>query len=80
MASLSCRYSVERYGLSRVCWGRGCGTFWCNNILVQTDEHGVITKVSWFNKSRITASNNPGYCNLVLVQFPVVEEVETVFM
>lgn len=46
MASLSCQYSVKRYGLSRVCWGRGCGTFWCNNILVQTDEHGVITKVS----------------------------------
>ncbi|XP_035533242.1 T-cell immunoglobulin and mucin domain-containing protein 4 [Morone saxatilis] len=46
VASLSCHYSVKRYGLSRVCWGRGCGTFWCNNILVQTDENGVISKVA----------------------------------
>lgn len=46
VASLSCQYSVKRYGLSRVCWGRGCGTFWCSNILVQTDEHGIISKVS----------------------------------
>lgn len=46
VASLSCQYSVKRYGLSRVCWGRGCGTFWCNNILVQTDEHGIVSKVS----------------------------------
>ncbi|XP_067348791.1 T-cell immunoglobulin and mucin domain-containing protein 4 isoform X2 [Channa argus] len=45
-ASLSCQYSVKRFGLSRVCWGRGCGTFWCNNILVQTDENGVISKVA----------------------------------
>lgn len=45
VASLSCQYSVKRFGLSRVCWGRGCGTFWCNNILVQTDENGVISKV-----------------------------------
>uniref|UniRef100_A0A4W6C913 Ig-like domain-containing protein n=1 Tax=Lates calcarifer TaxID=8187 RepID=A0A4W6C913_LATCA len=45
VASLSCQYSVKRFGLSRVCWGRGCGTFWCSNILVQTDEHGVISKV-----------------------------------
>ncbi|XP_069366361.1 T-cell immunoglobulin and mucin domain-containing protein 4 [Paralichthys olivaceus] len=46
VASLSCQYSVKRFGLSRVCWGRGCGTFWCSNILVQTDENGVISKVS----------------------------------
>uniref|UniRef100_A0AAQ4QN52 Ig-like domain-containing protein n=1 Tax=Gasterosteus aculeatus aculeatus TaxID=481459 RepID=A0AAQ4QN52_GASAC len=46
VASLSCQYSVKRFGLSRVCWGRGCGTFWCNNILVQTDEHGVVSKVA----------------------------------
>ncbi|KAK5618227.1 hypothetical protein CRENBAI_020857 [Crenichthys baileyi] len=45
VASLSCQYSVKRFGLSRVCWGRGCGTFWCSNILVQTDENGVISKV-----------------------------------
>ncbi|XP_043997678.1 T-cell immunoglobulin and mucin domain-containing protein 4 [Gambusia affinis] len=45
VASLSCQYSVKRFGLSRVCWGRGCGTFWCNNILVQTDENGAISKV-----------------------------------
>uniref|UniRef100_A0A673AX74 Ig-like domain-containing protein n=1 Tax=Sphaeramia orbicularis TaxID=375764 RepID=A0A673AX74_9TELE len=35
-----------RFGLSRVCWGRGCGTLWCSNILVQTDENGVISKVA----------------------------------
>ncbi|XP_047199520.1 T-cell immunoglobulin and mucin domain-containing protein 4 isoform X2 [Hippoglossus stenolepis] len=45
VASLSCQYSVQRLGLSRVCWGRGCGTFWCSNILVQTDEKGVVSKV-----------------------------------
>jgi hypothetical protein len=45
-ATLSCQYSVSRLGLSRVCWGRECGTFWCNNILAQTDKHGVISKVS----------------------------------
>ncbi|KAK2827981.1 hypothetical protein Q5P01_019015 [Channa striata] len=45
-ASLSCQYSVKHFGLSRVCWGRGCGTFWCSNILVQTDENGVISKVA----------------------------------
>ncbi|XP_061659673.1 T-cell immunoglobulin and mucin domain-containing protein 4 [Syngnathoides biaculeatus] len=44
VASLSCQYSVQRYGLSRVCWGRGCGTLWCSNILIQTDENGVISK------------------------------------
>lgn len=46
VASLSCQYSVKRFGLSRACWGRSCGTFWCNNILAQTDEQGVISKVS----------------------------------
>ncbi|XP_035771450.1 T-cell immunoglobulin and mucin domain-containing protein 4 [Neolamprologus brichardi] len=45
VASLSCQYSVQRFGLSRVCWGRGCGTFWCSNILVQTDENGAVTQV-----------------------------------
>ncbi|XP_010869511.2 T-cell immunoglobulin and mucin domain-containing protein 4 isoform X2 [Esox lucius] len=45
-ATLSCQYSVSRWGLKRVCWGRECGTFWCNDILVQTDENGVISKVS----------------------------------
>ncbi|XP_056586286.1 T-cell immunoglobulin and mucin domain-containing protein 4 isoform X2 [Triplophysa dalaica] len=43
---LSCHYSVKHHGLSHVCWGRDCGTFWCNNIIVQTDENGVISKVS----------------------------------
>jgi hypothetical protein len=45
VASLSCQYSVKRFGLSRVCWGRSCGTFWCSDILVQTDETGIISKV-----------------------------------
>ncbi|XP_060942258.1 T-cell immunoglobulin and mucin domain-containing protein 4 [Limanda limanda] len=44
VASLSCHYSVRRWGLSRVCWGRGCGTFWCSDVLVQTDERGVVSK------------------------------------
>ncbi|TSL04348.1 Hepatitis A virus cellular receptor 2 [Bagarius yarrelli] len=43
---LSCHYSVKHYGMSHVCWGRDCGTFWCNDIIVQTDESGVISKVS----------------------------------
>ncbi|XP_056118023.1 T-cell immunoglobulin and mucin domain-containing protein 4 [Rhinichthys klamathensis goyatoka] len=43
---LSCHYSVKHHGLSHVCWGRDCGTFWCNDIIVQTDEYGVISKVS----------------------------------
>ncbi|MCI4386498.1 hypothetical protein PGIGA_G00063120 [Pangasianodon gigas] len=43
---LSCHYSVKQHGLSHVCWGRDCGTFWCNDIIVQTDESGVISKVS----------------------------------
>ncbi|XP_053297897.1 T-cell immunoglobulin and mucin domain-containing protein 4 [Pleuronectes platessa] len=45
VASLSCQYSVKRWGLSRVCWGRGCGTFWCRDVLVQTDERGVVSQV-----------------------------------
>ncbi|KAK1787393.1 hypothetical protein P4O66_002887 [Electrophorus voltai] len=43
---LSCHYSVKQHGLSHVCWGRDCGTFWCNDIIVQTDENGIISKVS----------------------------------
>ncbi|KAI7796351.1 T-cell immunoglobulin and mucin domain-containing protein 4 [Triplophysa rosa] len=43
---LSCHYSVKHHGLSHVCWGRDCGTFWCNDIIVQTDENGVISKIS----------------------------------
>ncbi|XP_017554170.1 T-cell immunoglobulin and mucin domain-containing protein 4 [Pygocentrus nattereri] len=43
---LSCHYSVKQHGLRHVCWGRDCGTFWCNDIIVQTDENGVISKVS----------------------------------
>ncbi|KPP61784.1 hypothetical protein Z043_120079 [Scleropages formosus] len=43
---LSCRYSVKRYGVSNVCWGRSCGTLWCNGILAQADGSGVISKVS----------------------------------
>ncbi|KAL4659785.1 hypothetical protein GN956_G129 [Arapaima gigas] len=43
---LSCRYSVKQYGLSQMCWGRSCGTFWCNGIVAQTDGSGIISKVS----------------------------------
>ncbi|XP_076836528.1 T-cell immunoglobulin and mucin domain-containing protein 4 isoform X2 [Brachyhypopomus gauderio] len=43
---LSCHYSVKQHGINHVCWGRDCGTFWCNDIIVQTDEHGIVSKVS----------------------------------
>ncbi|XP_036975086.1 T-cell immunoglobulin and mucin domain-containing protein 4 isoform X3 [Acanthopagrus latus] len=62
VASLSCQYSVKRFGLSRVCWGRGCGTFWCNNILVQTDENGVISKVE--DRYRLTGDVLDGQMDL----------------
>lgn len=62
VASLSCQYSVQRFGLSRVCWGRGCGTFWCSNILVQTDENGVITKVE--DRYRLTGDIMDGQMDL----------------
>ncbi|XP_078101095.1 T-cell immunoglobulin and mucin domain-containing protein 4 isoform X1 [Sander vitreus] len=62
VASLSCQYSVKRFGLSRVCWGRGCGTFWCNNILVQTDEHGVISTVE--DRYRLTGDVLDGQMDL----------------
>ncbi|KTF87844.1 hypothetical protein cypCar_00039250 [Cyprinus carpio] len=58
---LPCHYSVKHHGLSHVCWGRDCGTFWCNDIIIQTDEYGVISKVS--DSSNNSASNNhdPNY-------------------
>nr|XP_020479974.1 hepatitis A virus cellular receptor 2 homolog isoform X1 [Monopterus albus] len=62
VASLSCQYSVKRFGLSRVCWGRGCGTFWCSNILVQTDENGVISKVT--DRYRLTGDVLDGQMDL----------------
>ncbi|XP_056253475.1 T-cell immunoglobulin and mucin domain-containing protein 4 [Seriola aureovittata] len=62
VASLSCQYSVKRFGLSRVCWGRGCGTFWCSNILVQTDENGVISKVA--DRYRLTGDVLDGQMDL----------------
>ncbi|XP_040006911.1 T-cell immunoglobulin and mucin domain-containing protein 4 [Xiphias gladius] len=62
VASLSCQYSVKRFGLSRVCWGRGCGTFWCSNILVQTDENGVISKVA--DRYRLTGDVLEGQMDL----------------
>uniref|UniRef100_A0A3Q3A214 Ig-like domain-containing protein n=1 Tax=Kryptolebias marmoratus TaxID=37003 RepID=A0A3Q3A214_KRYMA len=62
VASLSCQYSVKRFGLSRVCWGRGCGTFWCSNILVQTDKSGVITKVE--DRYRLTGDVLDGQMDL----------------
>ncbi|CAJ1063662.1 T-cell immunoglobulin and mucin domain-containing protein 4 isoform X1 [Xyrichtys novacula] len=65
VASLSCQYSVKRFGLSRVCWGRGCGTFWCSNILVQTDENGVISKVE--DRYRLTGDVLDGQMDLDIV-------------
>ncbi|KAM9788609.1 hepatitis A virus cellular receptor 2 homolog [Neosynchiropus ocellatus] len=65
VASLSCQYSVKRFGLSRVCWGRSCGTFWCNNILVQMDESGVVTKES--ERYRLTGDVLGGEMDLDIV-------------
>ncbi|XP_038134453.1 T-cell immunoglobulin and mucin domain-containing protein 4 [Cyprinodon tularosa] len=62
VASLSCQYSVNRFGLSRVCWGRGCGTFWCSSILVQTDENGVISKAD--DRYRLTGDVLDGQMDL----------------
>lgn len=62
VASLSCQYSVQRFGLSRVCWGRDCGTFWCSNILVQTDQSGVVSKVS--DRYRLTGDVLDGEVDL----------------
>ncbi|XP_066572396.1 T-cell immunoglobulin and mucin domain-containing protein 4 [Amia ocellicauda] len=45
-ARLSCRYSVKKYGLSRVCWGRHCGALWCTDIIIQTDGTRVVSKLS----------------------------------
>ncbi|XP_071390846.1 hepatitis A virus cellular receptor 1 homolog [Centroberyx affinis] len=64
-ATLSCQYSVKRFGLSRVCWGRGCGTFWCSNILVQTDENGVISKVA--DRYRFTGDVLDGQMDLAIL-------------
>ncbi|KAM6985005.1 hepatitis A virus cellular receptor 2 homolog [Aplochiton taeniatus] len=64
-ATLSCQYSVERFGLSRVCWGRGCGTFWCSDLLVQTDENGVISKVT--DRYRLTGDILDGHMDLAIL-------------
>ncbi|XP_077403243.1 T-cell immunoglobulin and mucin domain-containing protein 4 [Vanacampus margaritifer] len=65
VASLSCQYSVERFGLSRVCWGRGCGTLWCSNILIQTDENGLISKTE--DRYRLTGDVLEGQMDLDIV-------------
>ncbi|KAM4547161.1 T-cell immunoglobulin and mucin domain-containing protein 4 [Fundulus diaphanus] len=65
VASLSCQYSVKRFGLSRVCWGRGCGTFWCSNILVQTDKTGVVSKAD--DRYRLTGDVLDGQMDLDIV-------------
>ncbi|XP_068188065.1 T-cell immunoglobulin and mucin domain-containing protein 4 [Antennarius striatus] len=62
VASLSCHYSVKSFGLSRTCWGRSCGTFWCHNILVQTDKNGIISKVE--DRYRLTGDVMDGQMDL----------------
>ncbi|XP_035290523.1 T-cell immunoglobulin and mucin domain-containing protein 4 isoform X1 [Anguilla anguilla] len=62
--SLSCRYSVKRYGLSRVCWGRSCGTLWCGDIIAQTDGEGVVSKVS--DRYRVVGDVLAGQVDLVI--------------
>ncbi|XP_062309885.1 T-cell immunoglobulin and mucin domain-containing protein 4 [Osmerus eperlanus] len=65
-AILTCQYSVKRFGVSHVCWGRGCGTFWCNDILLQTDENGMISKVS--DRYRLTGDALAGRLDLLILQ------------
>ena len=62
--SLSCRYSVKRHGLTRVCWGRSCGTLWCGDILAQTDGEGVVSKVS--DRYRVVGDVLSGQVDLVI--------------
>ncbi|XP_061105335.1 T-cell immunoglobulin and mucin domain-containing protein 4 [Conger conger] len=62
--SLSCRYSVKRNGLNRVCWGRSCGTLWCGDILAQTDGEGVVSKVS--ERYRVVGDVLSGQVDLVI--------------
>ncbi|MGH0171411.1 UNVERIFIED_CONTAM: hypothetical protein FKN15_063257 [Acipenser sinensis] len=44
--TLPCGYSVRRNGLSAACWGRGCGTMWCSDEIIQTDGNRVTSKLS----------------------------------
>ncbi|XP_041121548.1 hepatitis A virus cellular receptor 1 homolog isoform X2 [Polyodon spathula] len=44
--TLPCSYSVRRNGLSAVCWGKGCGTMWCSDEIIQTDGKRVTSKLS----------------------------------
>ncbi|KAK6474766.1 hepatitis A virus cellular receptor 1-like protein [Huso huso] len=44
--TLPCSYSVRRNGLSAACWGRGCGTMWCSDEIIQTDGNRVTSKLS----------------------------------
>ncbi|XP_068600325.1 hepatitis A virus cellular receptor 2 homolog [Brachionichthys hirsutus] len=62
VASLSCHYSVKSFGSSRACWGRGCGTFWCSDILVQTDQNGVVSKAE--DRYRLTGDVLDGQMDL----------------
>ncbi|XP_023679969.2 uncharacterized protein [Paramormyrops kingsleyae] len=61
---LPCRYSVKRHGLSHLCWGRSCGTFWCHDILLQADGDGIISKVS--EKYRFTGDVLAGHVDLII--------------
>ena len=65
-AILTCQYSVKRFGVSHVCWGRDCGTFWCNDILLQTDENGMISKLS--DRYRLTGDALAGRLDLLILQ------------
>ncbi|KAG9346824.1 hypothetical protein JZ751_007170 [Albula glossodonta] len=62
--TLSCRYAVKRRELSRVCWGRGCGTLWCTDILAQTDGDAVVSKVS--DRYRVAGDVQSGQVDLVI--------------
>uniref|UniRef100_A0A8C9SZQ0 Ig-like domain-containing protein n=1 Tax=Scleropages formosus TaxID=113540 RepID=A0A8C9SZQ0_SCLFO len=62
--TLSCRYSIKRYGPSSVCWGRGCGALWCSGIIVQTDGSRVVSKVS--EKYRLAGDLQSGLVDLTI--------------
>ncbi|XP_072573373.1 uncharacterized protein [Paramormyrops kingsleyae] len=62
--TLPCRYSVQHYGQSRVCWGRGCGALWCSGAILQMDGSRVISKAS--EKYRLTGNLRLGRVDLTI--------------
>ncbi|XP_048883656.1 T-cell immunoglobulin and mucin domain-containing protein 4-like isoform X1 [Brienomyrus brachyistius] len=62
--TLPCRYSVQRYGRSSVCWGRGCGALWCSGAILQMDGSRVVSKTS--EKYRLAGNLRLGLVDLTI--------------